>query len=77
MKELIYYTSVVLTFAALLMGADDYFGERVKWFSIVLFLPFAYQVFYCHDLNWERIKGAIKIALGLDKKNEEIIREEH
>ena len=76
MKELIYYTSVVLTFAALLMGVDNYFGEHVKWFSIVLFFPWAFQMIYCHNVNWEKLKGIFKTIYGLDKKKE-IIREEH
>jgi heme/copper-type cytochrome/quinol oxidase subunit 4 len=76
MKELIYYTSVVLTLMAFLMGVDNYFGEHVKWFSIVLFFPWAFQVIYHHNVNWEKLKGIFKAIFGLENKKE-IIREEH
>lgn len=75
MKELIYYTSVVLTFVALVLAMDgSMFGETTKWFSLVIFILWVYQLAYS---NWKSIKEFWRVLYGLQNKNEEIIREEY
>jgi hypothetical protein len=57
----------------LIIGMDGIFGETTKWFSLVIFILWVFQL--CYD-NWEEIKEFWKVLYGLQNKNEEIIREE-
>ena len=65
MRKLIYYTSLLVVFAALTMGIDNYFGPEIKKFSTVVFFAWTAQVL---TRNWKEIKEFLKILYGLNKK---------
>ena len=65
MRKVIYYTSLLIVFTALVAGIDSYFGPEIKKFSTVVFFAWTTQVL---TRNWKEIKEFLRALYGLDKK---------
>ena len=65
MRKVIYYTSLLVVFVALVAGIDNYFGPEIKKFSTVVFFAWTAQVL---TRNWKEIKEFLRALYGLDKK---------
>ena len=67
MRKSIYAISVLVIFTVLIAGVDNYFGQDIKMFSMIVFPIWTIQVL---SKNWNDIRELGKILFGVNQKND-------